>query len=275
MSGMNTKQLVISKLWGFLVPLVFAGCHKPASAPVIAATAEHSPVASRRIVGTSIENRPIECLVAGQGQDTTFILATIHGDEPAGTPLVLKLAEYLQQHHGILQGRKIVLLPVANPDGMAHNARHNARGVDLNRNFAAANRLNNALHGYAALSEPEARTIERLIREYAVDRIVGIHQLTDSGPEALSHRVPNGCIDYDGPAKALAHRMAECCGLPMEKLGAEPGSLGSYAGLTLGIPVITVELPLYARLLDSQLLWERYGTALIAAVVYPDRVNGK
>jgi hypothetical protein len=67
--------------------------------------------------------------------------------------------------------------------------------------------------------------------------------------------------------------MAEYSDLPVEKLGAEPGSLGSYAGLTLAIPVITFELPLDAHVLDPEELWERYGWAMLAAVAYPDAIE--
>jgi len=96
-----------------------------------------------------------------------------------------------------------------------------------------------------------------LIEIYAPDRIVSIHQ-------------PLSCIDYDGPGIALARRMAEHCDLPIKKLGARPGSLGSYAGLTLGIPIITLELPRSADALDEQSLWDKYGAALVAAVAYPE-----
>lgn len=254
-----------------LVPC--GGCYKPTSGPVIVAGIDYQPAVERRVVGTSVKSRPIECLVAGQGPDVTFIVATIHGDEAVGTSLVRRLAEHLQEHASLLEGRKAVLVPVANPDGMAAKTRFNACGVDLNRNFPAVNRVSSELHGQAALSEPEARIIEQLIRQYSPDRIVSIHQLTDTGPEALSHRVPDGCIDYDGPAKGLADQMARYCDLPVEGLGAAPGSLGSYAGLRLGIPIITFELPLYARWLDLESLWKRYGGALIAAVVYPEAVK--
>jgi len=269
---MNSKWLM-SIVCALFALLALGGCCEPADEPVIIDVPEGEAGVRHSIVGTSIENRAIECLMVGEGQDVTFILTAIHGDEPAGIPLVYRLAKYLRQCPHLLQGRKVVLLPVANPDGVAHNNRLNARGVDLNRNFPTANRINNAVHGYAAISEPEARVIEQLIGEYAPERIVSIHQLTDTGPEALSHRVPKGCIDYDGPAKALAERMAEYCDLPVEKLGAAPGSLGAYTGLTLGIGIITVELPRYAEWLGSERLWEQYGAALIAAVVYPEAVK--
>jgi len=214
------------------------------------------------VVGRSVENRRIECLVKGKGKDVVFIMASIHGNESVGTPLVLQFAEYLQEHVHLLDGRKVLLLPVANPDGVFYNSRFNAHGIDLNRNFQAANRRNNAQFGYKALSEPESRFVEQLIRQYSPARIVSIHQ-------------PLSCIDYDGPGEALAKRIAHHCNLPIKKLGAKPGSLGSYAGETLGIPIITIELADRHGGFNSEQLWKRYGPALVEAVVYPDKINKK
>jgi protein MpaA len=224
-------------------------------------------------VGTSVQGRPIERIVVGQGWEVTFIIAAIHGDEPAGAALLERLVPYLQQHPALMEGRRVVLLPTANPDGIANQTRHNASDVDLNRNFPDDNRDNKKIYGEKALSEPEAVVIHEIITRYSPERIVSIHQFTEVGPQSLSARLPRGCIDYDGPAKALARQMSKYCDLPVDKLGANPGSLGSYAGLELGIPIITFELPLHAHLLDSDSLWERYAEAIVAAVVYPDRVK--
>jgi protein MpaA len=251
---MTVKRLFILEVCSLFAVLVLSGCYGPVDYPVVVDV----PVVQHSIAGESVENRAIECIVVGEGPDVAFVLAAIHGDEPAGTPLVWELAVHLQQHPHLLEGRKVVLLPVANPDGMVHNSRLNARGVDLNRNFATANRRNSARHGYTALSEPETRAIERLIRQHAPDRVDTIHQWA------------NGCIDHDGPAKALAERMAEYCDLRVQKLGARPGSLGSYAGVDLEIPIISLELPRHAEWLSSELLWERYGATLVAAIVYSD-----
>jgi len=61
--------------------------------------------------------------------------------------------------------------------------------------------------------------------------------------------------------------------LPVKKLGAKPGSLGSYAGVDMGVPIITFELRRDDSKLDSETLWKRYGKALIAAIIYPDMVE--
>ena len=65
--------------------------------------------------------------------------------------------------------------------------------------------------------------------------------------------------------------MAEYCDLPIRKLGARPGSLGSYAGETLGIPIVTFEMLQSDAGLSGERLWRRYGKALLAAIVYPQR----
>jgi protein MpaA len=207
-------------------------------------------------LGLSNEKRPIDLYLAGSGPETILILASIHGNEQAGTPLVYKLLETLRQRGDLLAGRRLLIIPAANPDGMARNTRENTYGIDLNRNFPAANRENNAVNGFLALCEPESKILYNLLGQYRPDRIVSIHQ-------------PLNCIDYDGPAEALAYQMAAYCPLPVNKLGARPGSFGSYAGETLAIPIVTMELERSDDNLSPDELWKKYGMALMAAVMYP------
>ena len=192
-------------------------------------------------------------MIFGTGNDSILIIATIHGNEAAGTPLVHRLGEYLGTHRELLRGRRVILVPNLNPDGHEHNSRYNANRVDLNRNFPSDNRRNTKRFGMSALSEPESRAIYDAIERFQPVRIVTIHQ-------------PAACIDYDGPAADLAAIMAEAGSLKIKKIGAKPGSLGSYAGNTLGIPTITLELPRGASRLDENELWVQYGPMLLAAI---------
>ena len=258
---MNKKWAKISAVCVLFGVMVFAGCVEPVRYPEIVGELPSIVFpAQYRIVGASLQQRPIMCLVLGDGPDVTLIMATIHGNEAAGTPLVRSLSWYLRQHPEMLAGRKVVLMAVANPDGMVYGSRYNAKGIDLNRNFEAKNRVNSKEAGLTALSEPEARAIRQLLLEYTPDRIVSIHQ-------------PLNCIDYDGPARMLAERMGQYCALPVKKLGARPGSLGSYAGVTLGIPIVTFEMLQADSQLNSETLWQKYGRALLAAILYPDPVR--
>jgi protein MpaA len=208
-----------------------------------------------QVVGKSLEGRPIECHVLGDGEDVFWYIATIHGNEAAGTPMADKFVEWLKAHPEELEGRRVVITPVANPDGFADNVRHNKNGVDLNRNFPAGNFDPVKVHGATPLSEPESRALMRVMMTYFPDRIVTIHQ-------------PLDCMDFDGEeSKKMAAAMAEKCRLPLKQVGSRPGSLGSFVGLTLGKPIVTVELPEDAGM-DGEKLWDEYGEAMITGLRY-------
>ncbi len=64
--------------------------------------------------------------------------------------------------------------------------------------------------------------------------------------------------------------MAAKCKLPVKVVGSRPGSLGSFVGLTLKKPIITLELPEDAGM-DGPTLWKEYGEALIAALRYQEK----
>ena len=258
---MDMKRAIFKRTYILLAILILTGCYKTTEFPDLAQPESPTLIPpQQRIAGMSVEGRPIMYSVLGQDSDVTFIMATIHGDEPAGTPLANYLLKYLNQRPELLLGRKVVILPIANPDGLATNTRHNANDVDLNRNFIADNRNDNKESGPSPISEPEAHIINDLILQYKPDRIVSIHQ-------------PYGCIDYDGPGEFLAHQMALYCDLPVKKLGARPGSLGSYAGVELGIPIITFEMLENDSNLTSEMLWQKYGKAILAAILFPNPVQ--
>lgn len=239
--------------------LLAGGCQSPPEVHVAAPPAT-GPNFFR--VGTSVEGRSIECQVLGDGPEVIFILASIHGDETAGSPLVRQLSDYLQMNPHRLAGRRVVLLPAVNPDGMVHSSRENANGVDLNRNFPAGNREDSDRHGWAELSEPESQVIAMLIDIYRPVRVIAIHQ-------------PLACVDYDGPAQDLAARIAKLTKLPVKKLGTRPGSMGAFLGEELSIPTITLELPRGVDRWNEARLWEAYGDAMIACVVFPDAVQSE
>ena len=214
----------------------------------------------QHLIGRSVQGRPIFVQIVGQGTETALIMGAIHGDEPAAGALVNELADRLRSDPRLLEGRRVVLLPAANPDGLVARTRENARGIDLNRNFDTSNRVDNGTNGLRPLTEPECQALESVIKEYAPSRIVSVHQ-------------PLSCIDYDGPGQAIAARMAQDCELPVKKIGARPGSLGSYTGETLKIPTITMELPSEASKMSDEVLWQKYGKALMAAVLYPEHAK--
>lgn len=188
----------------------------------------------RHTIGHSLEGTPIIAHQFGDGSDTALlVIASIHGSEPAGTPVaeaLMEWVEWVEQNPDALGDQTLLVVPNANPDGIARGARFNQNRVDLNRNFPAENRVASKKYGKSALSEPEARALFDLIGKFQPAAIVSIHQ-------------PLACVDYDGPAAELAAVMSAACDLPVKRLGSRPGSLGAYFGETLGRPIITLELP--------------------------------
>lgn len=258
---MTMKRRARSMVSAALLAGVLGGCSSVANVESNAfdqsavVSMNSAPGVRAAVIGTSVEGRPIETWTLGglDGRCTVLFLATIHGDEPAGTPLVFRLARELAAQTHVSASSRIVIVPVANPDGLVRDRRTNRRGVDLNRNFAASNHGTARRGGSTGLSEPEAEAIAQFILAERPRVIVSLHQ-------------PLSCVDYDGPAAELAEQMAQSAGLPVRKLGARPGSLGSFSGEDLGIPTITLELPRGASRWSEAELWDRYGHALLLAV---------
>jgi len=181
-------------------------------------------------------------------QARVLLLGGIHGDEYSSVSIVFKWLTTLDKYHSGLFHWKI--LPLINPDGLLrkHSRRTNGNGVDLNRNFSPGENKNASLEywekrtwkdkrrypGPAPLSEPETQWINQLINDFDPDVIVAVH-------------APYGILDFDGPHKAPKHLGS----LHLKLLGTYPGSLGNYAGIQLGKPVITIELP-YAGIMPTK-----------------------
>jgi len=169
-----------------------------------------------------------------------LIMGGIHGDEYSSISIMFKWMELLAQSGGNSYSWRF--LPTVNPDGLLEGqaVRQNASGVDLNRNFPSQDWLDKAHEywqnntgqnprrypGVAPASEPEIRWIIEQIEQYQPEVIVSVH-------------APYHLLDFDGPSEA-PEKIGD---LYLHQLGVYPGSLGNYAGLDLGIPVVTLELP--------------------------------
>ena len=169
-----------------------------------------------------------------------LLLGGIHGDEFSSVSMVFRWIKQLE--HDRFQPFYWRVIPCLNPDGLLRvpETRTNASGVDLNRNFPTPDWNETALPywerrtgsdprrypGRLPLSEPETRWLTRHIERFRPHAIVSVH-------------APFGILDYDGP-RDPPQKLGF---LRLHFLGAYPGSLGNYAGVYLGVPVITLELP--------------------------------
>lgn len=218
------------------------------------------------ILGRSVQGKPIEMTVFGQDGETILILGALHGNEPMSAALAERLIPYLRANPQTYQGRRVAVVPVVNPDGLALGTRQNANGVDINRNFPANNFPADPGLDYPggpyAVSERETLAVLTAMRQLRPARIVSIHAI---------RRGEHG-NNYDGPARLLAAEMSRHNGYPvLATMGYQtPGSFGTWAGIDQQIPTITLELP---RDAGEETCWRENRDALLAAIRYPAGVG--
>ncbi|MFN3882382.1 MAG: M14 family zinc carboxypeptidase [Nitrincola lacisaponensis] len=250
---MHLNKYTVSALL-ILTAFFISGCSLSPSKP---SCPGNIPSLDQGIAGYSYKGRPIVYTRIGCGPQTTLVYGAIHGNEPASATLTRQLIETLKQLPDSWRYQhQVIAIPVANPDGLLANTRGNARGVDPNRNFPTRNRINNRQFGMHPLSEPESQTLVEIKKIYPPDRILSIHQ-------------PLACIDYDGPALQISRAMAQYTDLPICRLGARPGSHGSYAGVERQIPIVTFEMRPDDHHLPPGRLWTLYGRSILAGISYP------
>ena len=166
-----------------------------------------------------------------------LVLGGTHGDEYSSISVVFKWLAFLKADTRNFHWR---ITPLLNPDGLLrkNSTRTNGNGVDLNRNLPTPNWLEESHHywinktgsnprrypGSIALSESENQWLVAEIDSFRPDVIISAH-------------APHGIVDFDGPPKGPS----QIGTLAQRFLGTYPGSLGNYAGLQLGLPVVTIE----------------------------------
>ena len=233
-----------------------------ASDPFVSPQGVSLRVPPARYFESSVEGRDLHYWVVGEGGETILLLGGKHGNERSSSELAYRFLEWVLQNPDQLEGRRLVIAPLVNPDGFARNTRENAHLVDLNRNFPAKNwRAADSLRGWQhrpgphPRSEPETRFLLYLLNRFPADRVISLHGAAS-------------CVNWDGPAEDLAREMATDCGLPPRaSLGyPTPGSFGSYLGLDLEIPTITLELTENKNIGKP---FETYRRALLTGILHP------
>jgi N-acetylmuramoyl-L-alanine amidase len=157
-----------------------------------------------------------------------LVVGAVHGNEPAGKAVVARLRRVKPP-----QGTALWLVPDANPDGAAANTRHNARGVDLNRNFPHRWRPQDGVYesGPGPASEPETQALQSFIERERPRVTLWYHQ-------ALRMVVKGA---GDARLERLYSRKG---GLPRRGLPAYHGTATSWQNTTFpGDTAFVVELP--------------------------------
>ena len=224
-------------------------------------SAPNSPAAgvesSWRVLARSVEDRPIEYRQFGEGKTEALVVGPLEGDETAALTLIEQLADHLAHFPRSSGGVRVTIVRDPNPDGRLRRSPFNARGVQLNRNFATRNwhKLPSGsiwLSGREPESEAETRAIADLIGDLRPDRVIIL---------ATTRR--NAELAYAGPAESLAREFAKSGGLRpvLFTSAAEPGSLASYAGEDRNLPTLVFRVPTAMR---GDQLWSQYRRSLLA-----------
>jgi hypothetical protein len=208
-------------------------CSQAQLQPSAAQSVQKRPLLLRDLPAAASVKKPTRVLVIGG----------IHGDELSSVNLALQWIGLAQEIPAQSHWR---FLPALNPDGLLAKkpSRTNAHGVDLNRNFPTPNWQSEATQywgkrtkkdprrwpGDQPLSEPESKLVFEQMASFAPQLIVSIH-------------APYGVLDFDGPT-IPPEKLGR---LYLDQIGIYPGSLGNYAGVHRGIPVVTIELPHASR----------------------------
>lgn len=98
-----------------------------------------------------------------------FIIARQHGSEEAGTTATMALLRYFATSDDpmacdLRRQIALIMVPVANPDGMSASRRRNNGGADLNRDWHV-------------FSQPETRALATTVRKYRPHGLIDMHEL--------------------------------------------------------------------------------------------------
>jgi hypothetical protein len=158
---------------------------------------QSAAAAHRLRFGGSVDGTKLVAVRIGDAdsQRTGLVVGSIHGDETAGHDIVRVLKHRYREARHV----KLWVVKTVNPDGVAENARKNARGVDLNRNFSyrwtdAVPESSGYYPGPRPFSEPEARAVRRLVERIEPNVTIWYHQpwgqvlLPCNGPARVQKR---------------------------------------------------------------------------------------
>lgn len=256
------------------------------STPEVVGPAVGTP--STKVIGTSVEGRPLTAYTYGTGETELLFVGGIHGGyEWNSVYLAYRMMDYLQANPNAIPANvSVTIIPSANPDGLydvvgvegrfavadvpdAPNTtglgRFNANDVDLNRNFdckwqsESMWRGNKVSAGASAFSEPEARAIRDFVVATVPTAAIFWHSQANT---VYASECEEGILP-ETLALMKTYAVAASYG-QVPKFDAYPVT-GDVEGwlASIGIPAITVELETH----DST-DWERNVAGVLALFAY-------
>ena len=117
-------------------------------------------------IGRSAEGRQLQLLRYGTGPRTLLLWSQMHGDESTATMALADMVHYMADSDARARlwadSLTILMIPMLNPDGAARFRRHNAYGIDVNRDARM-------------LATPEARALKAAHTRFQPDFGFNLH----------------------------------------------------------------------------------------------------
>lgn len=201
------------------------------------------------VYGYSVNGRPLVAYYFGSAGPVTMYVGAIHGNEPSSSGLMKVWINDLEANPSLYEGKRIVIVPTVNPDGIAAGTRDNAHGINLNRNFPTDNWKTDVNDtdgfkpgggGSAPLSEPEANALANLTLQLRPRLMASFH--------AIGSLVVG---DPGGVSAGYAAAYARSVGYADYTYRSSPFNYDTFGGYEdwtyskLGIPSMIVELSSY------------------------------
>lgn len=199
-------------------------------------------------IGYSSQGRAINAYHFGDSGPSVLYTGAIHGNEVSTKYLMDRWIQDLDANPGkIPAGKRVIVVPLINPDGFARNSRLNANGIDLNRNFSVSDWKKDIEDvngnpfpgggGETPMSEPETRAIAGFVAQQRPELVISYHSV---GGMAISNQ--------RGQASARASQYANLSGYRLSagdsgEFGYQiTGTADDYYAEQLGVPSILIEL---------------------------------
>jgi len=170
-----------------------------------------------KVVGTSVQGRPIYRLDLGTGPVKVLMWSQMHGNESTTTKALFDFLHLLEADpevgSSLLSRFTFCVLPLLNPDGAAAYTRVNANGVDLNRDAQD-------------LSQPESKVLRAVFDDFGPDYCYNLHdQRTIFGAGSTGHPAT---VSFLAPAYNEAREVNEVRSSAMEVIVAMNETLQRY-----------------------------------------------
>ncbi len=178
-------------------------------------------------IGKSIENRPIHLVRIGKGKTSVFLWSQMHGNEPTATGAIFDMFNFFGQSNEfdalkteILESTSLYFIPMLNPDGAERFSRHNATGIDLNRDARQ-------------LASPESQLLKHIRDSLNADWGFNLHDqgrhhaTKNNNPATMSFLAPpfNGARAVNQTRQNAMQLIAELYGILSEYI---PEHIGRY-----------------------------------------------